>query len=193
MQMQPIFCPRATELWVTWLLNRLLDSPPKSFGFVFMRTIYLWNVLALFAEDEHGTFMKPSEGISEQTYLAMLLLGLLPCHSGEAFWLWMCSSKSTDMQSPRDSWIHGAIRVIDVIPTEAYKRHSAYKDYIGTEQFKCSELFPFQLVIPMSRDARKELKRPVKVPVGNEPRWQGVWIPDKDSTLLSELAHAEFW
>jgi hypothetical protein len=161
-------------------------SPPINFGQVFVRTIYVWNALALFTRDGNGRCIKPTEGISEQAYrsLRYLVNGVGGC----GFWMWIASSKSTDLEKPKKSRLYGAVFVTDVISTKECMCHNVYREFQGMEQFQISSVFDYQLIISDEERGRRELLVPVEVPDGSEARWDGVWVPQKDSMIYTSLA-----
>ena len=154
-----------------------------------MRTIYIWHALALFARNSYGTYIKPTEGISVQAYRT------IKKRLGEGgYWIWICTTKETDIIREKKSYILGAVWISEILETRRYKRD--YNSRRVMEQFSESKDFEYQLVIPMNEYARRELREPIIMHEykrgGGENRENGVWKPREDAYIYEALQNAEY-
>jgi hypothetical protein len=156
-------------------------DPPTEQGRVFMRTIYLWHVLALFTEDKTG-FMKPTEGMSDNRIEKEI-------KKEGGMWMWMCNSKSTDIEREKRSYIWGAIYVTGIVENNEFKRRYQRARLKGA--YEHSKGYEYQGIIPMNRYYRRQLKEPIEVPKGGEMRI-GIWEPEEGSEIYDRLRVAEF-
>lgn len=154
-----------------------------------MRTIYIWHALALFARNSYGTYIKPTEGICEQAYKT------IKKQLGEGgYWIWIATSKSTDIIREKKSYILGAVWISGIVETERYKKE--YNSKRVMEQFGESKDCDYQLVIPMNEYARRELRDPIIMHEykrgGGENRENGVWMPMEGASVYEALQNAEY-
>jgi hypothetical protein len=160
-------------------------------GSIYVRSIYIWNAIAIFCRNRRGTYIKPTEGISKTAYNN--IKKILEKHS-EGFWLWMASTKDSDIEIEKRSRIYGAVYVTGIMGTREYKRQ--YNKKRVMEYFKESGEGAYQLIIPMREDARIELKEPLEVHeyrnVNKETRQSGVWEPCEESRLWERLRDSEY-
>ena len=162
------------------------SRPPTNLGEVFVRTIYIWNALALFMRNSKGTYIKPTEGISDHAWDS---ISKMPAEGG--YWIWIASSKVTDVDSEKNSYIFGAVYVTGVMTTKEYKR--GYKSKVAMDQFKNSCGCEYQLIIAMHSYARLELAEPIIVhKVKGENRQAGVWQPNEETPIYEALSTARF-
>ena len=140
----------------------------------------------MFQRNRRGRYMKPTEGISGTTYNNMK--GIMRRHP-KGFWLWIGNTKGSDIERPRRSRIYGAVYVRGIMETREYKRRYNRKRLY--EMFKESREGAYQLIIPMRKEARKELEEPVEIHEykqnGGENRQGGVWEPREGSGMRERL------
>lgn len=165
-------------------------------GEVFLRTIYIWNALALFARNTYGTYIKPTEGISEHAWRSIRRL-LYEYEEGKeeyegGFWIWICSSKETDIETEKKSYIFGAVYVTGIMLTSLYKKR--YNSNRVMDQFSNSSKCKYQLIIPMHEYARVELLEPIVVHdvEKGENRQGGVWEANEGTVVYQGLKNARF-
>jgi len=136
--------------------------------------------------------MKPTESISEAAY-RIIKKYIQP----GGFWVWICSSKDTDIKIPgveKKSYIIGAIYITAIIPTEQFRKE--YPKQRAMEQYTHSKNDGYQAIIPMDSRARLELKEYIEVHKfkhhEGENRELGVWKPKESAELYKKLQEAEF-
>lgn len=126
--------------------------------------------------------MKPTEGVCEST--AKIIKNLCDLYGG--CWIWICSSKSTDIGvkvKDKKSYIFGAVYVVDVVKTKDFNK--IYQKQRLKSQYQFSKDYDYQCIIPSHEHARYELKNPVEVhdAIFEEKRWMGVWQSSHKSLL----------
>ena len=149
----------------------------------------MWHALALFVKNSKDKYIKPTEGISEQTYRALKPL----YKNGKGFWLWICSSKETDVfrnKKDRKSYLMGAVYIAGSVRTREYR--NTYKRYRAMSEYSHSKDFDFQLIIPMDHRCRLELSQYIPIHKCLENRQSGVWKPAFGVPLYHSLIHATF-
>lgn len=166
--------------------------PPTIFGKVLLRTIYLCHALALFTQNSKGTYIKPTESLSETAYNIIKKY----YKNNKGFWIWICWSKDTDTapKVQQKSYIIGAVYISAIIPTKEFRKN--YKKQRAMAQYTHSKNDAYQAIIPMHSCARLELKNYIEVHEythdAGENRQHGVWQPKKSAKLYTLLAKAEF-
>lgn len=167
-------------------LPRLPSKKPS----IFLRTIYLWHTLALFTKNNRGKFMKPSEGISKNTAKRLKKL----CRRNGGCWIWICSSKSTDIapEKEKKSYVYGVVFVADVIKTKKYNKLYLKQRFMN--EYKHSSVFRYQAIVLSHDYARLELNTPIEVhsPKKGESRASGLWTPNADTALAQALKQPVF-
>jgi hypothetical protein len=174
-------------LCVTGPLPRLPTKPAE----ILLRTIFLWHAIAIFTKDRYGDYMKPTEGVSKNAYKYINDM----CEQYGGCWIWICSSKSTDTAEKKDdkqSFVFGAVFVIGVLPTKKF--NNLYQQKRLKNEYKHSQEFPYQAIIPSHEHARLELKTPIPVhaPAEGECRWSAVWTPNEFTELVKKLQKPKF-
>ncbi len=173
---------------VTGPLPRLPTNPDD----IMLRTIYIWHAIAIFTKDRYGDYMKPTEGIAENAYECIKTM----CDEFGGIWIWICSSKSTDTADKKKnqlSYVFGAVFIIGVLSTQEF--NNQYKEKRLKNEYKHSQEFPYQAIIPCHDYARLELKTPIPVhtpPLEGEYRWSAVWTPNKKTDLVKKLQKPQF-
>jgi len=157
---------------------------------MFLRTLYLCHVLPLFTKDRFGNYMKPTEGMSKKTAKKLRKL----CRKYGGYWIWICSSKSTDIAPKKlqKSYTYGAVFVADVIKTKRFNRK--YQKQSLKREYKHSAEYKYQAIIPLHDYARLELVSPIEVhpPMAGEQRWNGLWNANKNTDLVNLLRKPKF-
>lgn len=158
------------------------------------RTIYVWNVLAIFATNSYGSYLKPTEGISKEAYST--IKKCLSDGGSGGIWVWLCTSKTTDVfaehRKDQKSYVYGAVFVAGVLDTRSFVRR--YKCATKNDQFRNSKPFDYQMVIPMQPYARLELEEPIEMhgPMKGEQRVLGAWKPAQGAPIYEKIKHARF-
>ncbi len=166
-------------------------KPPTNFGKVFLRSIYIWNAIAVFVTNSYGTYIKPTEGVSKEAYKT--IKKKMPKKGG--FWIWICSTKDTDIDRPKKSYIFGAVYVTGMMKSKYYKK--AYNSKRLMVQYKDnSGECAYQLIIPQHKYARLELANPIEMhkydAASRENRQAGVWKAVEGANIYDELKEARF-
>jgi hypothetical protein len=158
-------------------------DPPTEHGKVFMRTIYLWHVLALFTEDKRG-FMKLTEGMADNRIEEII-------KEEGGIWIWMCNSKSTDIEKGKNkrSYIWGAVYVTGILENKEFKKKYQRGRLKG--EYEHSKGYKYQGIIPDNRYYRRELKEPIEIVGGGEMRI-GIWEPKEGSDIYDRIGCAKF-
>lgn len=148
------------------------------------------NGKALFKRNSVGTYVKPTEGISEVAYRSIRRM----IEVGDR-WVWISTSKSTDESAKgvdRRSYILGAVYVTGVMESVKYKRR--YKSKRAMSEFRNSKDCDYQMIIPTNRYARVALKEAIEMHKyeKGENRQSGVWEPNPGVEIYKRLEEAKF-
>ncbi len=152
----------------------------------FMRTIYSWFILSLLIPNRRGNYDKLTEGLSQDAYESIMKVW-----NDGGIWVWLCSSISTE-KGRQHSYIYGAVFISHIISTEQYKKK--YRVERTRREFKNSEKFEWQAIIPANKYARLILKERIELHKTKsersnkcEQRIFGVWEPRKDAEETLKL------
>lgn len=154
---------------------------------LWVRSIYLTHLLAMFTRNSCGTYIKPSEGISAQAH------GIIKKNLGRGgFWLWLCNTIPTDRAlSNKKSYVYGAVFVSQMLDSATFKKR--YPSRRAMAEFRYSKDCKFQMIIPMNPRCRLMLRKPVEVDQ-YDPQVQrlGAWEMAKGSEMHRRLQAAKF-
>ena len=153
-----------------------VPPPPTQYGQVLLRTIYIFNLLGMFTRNKRGTYLKPTEGVKTNSCediitrvnrsrgILQKCQGKVKYNSAEervddklsefeaGMWIWLASTKKTDPDKDKASYIFGAIYVTSIIKTRLFK--SMYSNKRRMDQFCESRRCQYQLIVPMEPWAR---------------------------------------
>jgi len=160
-----------------------------------LRTIYMCHALALFITNSNGTYIKPTESLSENAYnIIKKHFDVVKC----GFWIWICSTKDSDINlvpiKQRKSYIIGAIYVSGIVETNEFRKK--YRKERAMREFIHSKGDEYQMIVPMRKECRIELKEYIDVDAyrtdGGENRQHGAWMAREGSELYDKLERAMF-
>jgi len=108
------------------------------------------------------------------------------------YWIWIATSKSTDIIKEKKSYIIGAVWISGIVETERYKKEYNHKRVM--DHFVESKDCKYQMVIPMNENARRELKEPIRMHEyeRGENREGGVWRAREGASIYEGLQNAEY-
>lgn len=148
--------------------------------------------MALFTQNSRGTYIKPTESLSELAYNIIKKY----YKNNQGFWIWICSTKDTDLAPKKEqkSYIIGAVYISAIISTSDFRKK--YKKKRAMAQFTHSKDDEYQAIIPMCSSARLELKEYIEIHEykrdGGENRQHGVWQPKESAELYKLLKISDF-
>lgn len=109
-------------------------------------------------------------------------------------WIWICTSKDTDIEREKRSYIIGAVYVSGIVKTKEYRKK--YKKERAKGEYTHSKEDAYQCIIPMCVECRRELKHYIGLHEykkdGGENRQHGIWRPKRSAPLYKLLKEPLF-